>query len=150
MVVAGRRRGPVAAGAAQPVHGRVRDVGGEPERLVEPGDELVGHGERRLPDPAAPAADDVEVGGVLGEVVAGGPVVDVGVADEAELLQGVERAVDVDAGTAPAPSAATASTMSSGVACPSRPTAASTRSRCDVRRLPRARSRSPRSLTPPM
>ena len=66
----------------------------KPERLVEPRHELVGHGERRLADPAAPAADDVQVGGVLGEVVAGGTVVDVGVPDEAELLQGVERAVD--------------------------------------------------------
>ena len=74
------------ARAAQPVDGGVRDVGGEAERLVEPGDELVGDGERRLADPAAAAADDVEVGGVLGEVVARGAVVDVGVADEPELL----------------------------------------------------------------
>ena len=51
---------------------------------------------------------------------------------------------------APAPSGATDSAISSGVPWPSRPTAASTRSRWVVRRLPRARSRSPRSLTPPM
>ena len=141
----------LAAGAAQPVHGGVRDVGREPERLVEPRDELVGDGQRGLADPAAAPADDVQVGRVLGEVVARRPVVDVGVPDQAELLQRLERAVDGGgADTASAPSAATASTISSGVAWPSRPTAASTRSRCDVRRLPRARSRSPRSLTPPM
>ena len=56
--------------------------------------QLVGAGQGRLADPAAAPADDVQVGGVLGEVVAGGAVVDVGVPDETELLQRLERAVD--------------------------------------------------------
>lgn len=72
----------------------MRDVGGEAEAVVDAGDELVGDLEGELTDPAAAAADDVEVGGVLGEVVARGPVVDVGVTDEAELGERVEGAVD--------------------------------------------------------
>lgn len=72
----------------------MRDVGGEAEALVDPRDELVGGVERNLPHPAAAAADEVEVGGVVGQVVAGGAVVDVRVPDEAELLEGVERPVD--------------------------------------------------------
>ena len=72
----------------------MRDVGGEAEVVVDPLDELVGGLERELTDPAAAAADDMEVGRVLGEVVAGGAVVDVGVADEPELLEGVEGPVD--------------------------------------------------------
>lgn len=72
----------------------MRDVGGEADPFVDPGDELVGGVEGDLADPAAAAADEVDVGGVLGEVVAGRAVVDVGVPDEAELLEGLERAVD--------------------------------------------------------
>ena len=55
--------------------------------------ELVRDGQGGLADPAAAPADDVQVGGVLGEVVARRPVVDVGVPDQAELLQRLERPV---------------------------------------------------------
>lgn len=71
----------------------MRDVGGEAVMVVDARDELVRDVEGDLPHPAAAAADEMEVGGVLGQVVAGGTVVDVGVADEAELLERVEGAV---------------------------------------------------------
>ena len=54
------------------------DVGREAEPLVDPADELVGRLQRHLADPSASPTDDVHVGGVLGEVVARGAVVDVG------------------------------------------------------------------------
>jgi LCP family protein required for cell wall assembly len=71
----------------------VRDVGGEADPLVDARDELVGDVERDLTHPAAAAAHEVEVGRVVGEVVAGRAVVDVGVPHEAELGHGVEGPV---------------------------------------------------------
>ncbi len=70
------------------------DVGVEAEAVVEAGDEVVGDARRRLLDRPALTADDVDVGGVAGEVVARDAVVDVGVAHEAELLERLERPVD--------------------------------------------------------
>lgn len=47
-----------------------------------------------LLDPAASPAHEVDMVGVVGEVVGGGPVVQVGVADDAERLERLQRAVD--------------------------------------------------------
>ena len=88
---------------AQPVHGGVRHLGGEPQGLVEPGHQFVRRGERGLAHPAAPPADDVQVGGVLGEVVARRTVVDVGVPDQTQLLKCIEGAVHRRRGNLSAP-----------------------------------------------
>ena len=56
--------------------------------------ELGGHRDRRLGDGPAAEADEVDVGGVVGEVVGRRPVVEMRMRDDPELLEGVEAAVD--------------------------------------------------------
>lgn len=49
---------------------------------------------RALLDPAAVATDEVDVVGMLGQVIARRPVVEMGVADHGQLLERLERAID--------------------------------------------------------
>lgn len=70
------------------------DLGRETESLAQCLDQSVRVGEWRLTHPAAATAYDVQVSGVLDEVIARGTVVDVRVAHQAELGQRIKRAVD--------------------------------------------------------
>src|ERR1700759_252629 len=85
--------GGAAVGAAAE-HGQVADVGIEPLLGLQGRNQRPGHVRADLGDlPAAPA-DQVHVVGVLGQVVGGGAVPEVGVADHAQLFQQLQRAVD--------------------------------------------------------
>ena len=138
----------LTAAAAQPVH-RQCDSRHRTRALPIRADQLVGDGRGRLADRTAAAADQVDVGGVVGQVVARRPVVEVGVPARPRAAPGP-----------PAPGRPwrpegsrrrrqpTQPTTSSGVAWPRPATAASTRWRWRVSRLPRARSLSPRSSPP--
>lgn len=70
------------------------DVCLESERTIEARHEFRRHLERCLVHGTALAAYDVDVGGVRREVIAGHPVVDVGVGHETQVLEGFERAID--------------------------------------------------------
>ena len=83
--------------------GHVRDVCAEATGGRHPGDELRGDRDGHLVDRVAAEADEVDVVGVPGQVEGGRAMVEVGVRDQTELLEGFERTVDGGRGQGAAP-----------------------------------------------
>ena len=76
------------------MHGHVGDVGAEAALRGEPVDELGRERHRHLVDGVAAEADEVDVRPVIGELIGRRAVVEMGVRDDAEPLERLERAVD--------------------------------------------------------
>ena len=83
----------VLAVGAQAVHRDVRDVGAEPEVVLEARDELGGDLRRHAQDLGAPVAHEVDVHVLVDGVVRGRAVADVRVGDQPDVLQHLQGAV---------------------------------------------------------
>ena len=135
-----RLRGGTGAGAAAgPARGalavdrEVADIRLEPMVFIQGAHQGAYRVRGNLGDAAAAGADQVDVVGFRGEVVAGGAVPEVRVGDQAQLLQQFQRAVD-GGDVTPLAVCCTSAQISSGLACSSLVTASSTSCRWGVTR----------------